>query len=113
MDKQSDNDAATIQVVLERLEKFRLPRALAVKARVDAGEALNDSDIQFLKQALWKPTELDVFAGKIDYPKYGFADRQIIRLIMWLTQGPTDPRTVMEFTHWDDVDALGRRVSLM
>ena len=64
MAKQSDNDAATIQVVLERLEKFRLPRALAVKARVDAGEALNDSDIQFLKQALEDAAGIQAVAGR-------------------------------------------------
>ena len=52
MSKQSDSDAGTIQAVLERLEKFRLPRALAIEVRVDAGELLNDSDIQFLYQAL-------------------------------------------------------------
>jgi hypothetical protein len=43
------NDAGTIQALLERLEKFRLPRALAVKKRVDAGELLTESDIQFMK----------------------------------------------------------------
>lgn len=48
MDK-SDSDAGTIQAVLERLEKFRLPRALSIKARVDAGERLNTNDMQFLK----------------------------------------------------------------
>ena len=46
------DDAATIQALLERLVKFRLPRTLAIKKRVDAGECLTDSDIQFLKVAL-------------------------------------------------------------
>jgi menaquinone-dependent protoporphyrinogen oxidase len=45
----------------------------------------------FLKQISWQPKELAVFAGKIDYKKYRFLDRQIIRLIMWITRGPTDP----------------------
>ena len=52
MTKKTDSDAGTIQAVLERLQKYRLPRALAVKARVDAGELLSSNDIQFLKQAL-------------------------------------------------------------
>ena len=51
-EKTDNNDEGTIQAMLERLEKFRLPRALAIKARVDNGESLTDNDIQFLKQVL-------------------------------------------------------------
>lgn len=68
---------------------------------------------RFLKKACWRPKELAVFAGKIDYPRYSFRDRQIIRLIMWLTNGPTDPSAVVEFTDWDEVEAFGRRVCVM
>jgi len=68
---------------------------------------------QFQKKTSWQPTALAVFAGKIDYQKYCFRDRQIIRFIMWMTNGPTDPRTVVEFTDWDEVDAFARRVCAM
>ena len=68
---------------------------------------------KFLKQIAWKPKQLAVFAGKIDYPKYSFWDRSIIRLIMWITKGPTDPKTVKEFTDWKQVEAFGRVISQM
>ena len=58
---------------------------------------------KFLQQISWKPTELEVFAGKIDYQKYHFFDRQMIRLIMYITKGPTDPKSVSDFTNWDQV----------
>jgi menaquinone-dependent protoporphyrinogen oxidase len=66
---------------------------------------------KFLRQISWRPDELAVFAGKIDYPRYGFWDRQMIRLIMWMTKGPTEPDAVVDFTDWDQVDAFGRRLS--
>ena len=30
---------------------------------------------------------------------------------MWMTKGPTDPTTVVEFTDWDKVDEFGRMIT--
>jgi menaquinone-dependent protoporphyrinogen oxidase len=68
---------------------------------------------KLLRRVAWKPREAAVFAGKIDYPRYGFADRQVIRFIMWLTRGPTDPNAVVEFTDWRQVEAFGGVISRM
>jgi menaquinone-dependent protoporphyrinogen oxidase len=68
---------------------------------------------KFLRQIDWQPQNLGVFAGKISYPDYGFVDKQMIRLIMWMTKGPTDPTTVNEFTDWDKVDEFGRMVAAL
>lgn len=65
---------------------------------------------KFLRQIAWQPDHLAVFAGKIDYPKYRFWDRQMIRLIMWMTKGPTDREAVVDFTDWKQVEAFGRLV---
>ena len=54
-----------------------------------------------------------VFAGKIDYPRYNYFDRTLIRLIMWMTKGPTHPQTVIEFTDWGQVEAFGQRINDM
>ena len=58
----------------------------------------------------WVPKTMAVFAGKIDYQRYGLFDRQMIRLIMWLTKGPTDPTACVEFTDWSDVERFAQRV---
>jgi hypothetical protein len=47
--RESTKDAGTIQVLLERLNSDRLPRALALKAKVDKGERLEDHELQFLE----------------------------------------------------------------
>jgi len=79
----------TVNVVARKTEK-NLPKN-------------NPYMIKFLKLTKWKPQHLDVFAGRINYPKYGFIDKYVIRFIMWLTKGPTDTRGDFEFTDWDKV----------
>jgi menaquinone-dependent protoporphyrinogen oxidase len=66
---------------------------------------------KFLKSISWQPSLVGVFGGKIDYAKYGFVDKTMIRFIMWMMKGPTDPNSVTEFTDWDAVDAFGHRVA--
>lgn len=66
---------------------------------------------KFLKLSLWQPQQLAVFAGKIDYPKYGLFDRTMIRFIMWMTKGPTDLKGTFEFTDWGKVEAFGTHFS--
>ncbi len=66
---------------------------------------------KFLRQISWKPQQVEVFGGRIDYPRYGFFDRNMIRLIMWMTGGPTDPRSVTDFTDWAQVEAFAHRLA--
>jgi menaquinone-dependent protoporphyrinogen oxidase len=68
---------------------------------------------KFLKKIAWCPRELAVFAGKLEYPEYSFFDRLMIRLIMFITKGPTDPKTVIEFTDWQQVESFGRLIGTM
>lgn len=58
-----------------------------------------------------RPVAAAAFAGRLDYPRYGWLDRQLIRSIMWLTGGPTDPGACVEYTAWDAVDAFAARVA--
>jgi menaquinone-dependent protoporphyrinogen oxidase len=58
-----------------------------------------------------RPAVAAAFAGRLDYPRYGWLDRQLIRSIMWLTGGPTDPGTCVEYTAWDAVDAFAAQVA--
>jgi menaquinone-dependent protoporphyrinogen oxidase len=68
---------------------------------------------KFLRLTSWQPKTLAVFAGKLDYPRYRRFDRLMIRLIMLITKGPTDPKAVIEFTDWTKVEDFARLVGAM
>jgi len=60
----------------------------------------------FLRRARWRPRRVEVFAGRLDYPRYGVLDRLVIRIIMRMTGGPTRADTVVEYTDWSRVEAF-------
>ena len=68
--------------------------------------------IKFLAKVNWKPKNIEVFAGRIDYPKYKFFDKYAIKFIMWITNGPTDTSKTFEFTDWKKVEEFTRDLNL-
>ena len=65
---------------------------------------------KFLKISNWKPSKVAVFAGKVDYPNYKFFDKYAIKLIMFITKGPTDTTRSYEFTNWSKVEAFAKEL---
>ena len=47
---QKEKDKGLIMVLLERFNKQRLPRALALKKKVDSGELLDDYDHKYIEE---------------------------------------------------------------
>ena len=68
---------------------------------------------KFRRRIPWQPQIVGVFAGNVDYPRYDAFDRTIIRLIMWLTNGPTDPQARIEFTDWTEVRRFAERIAAL
>ena len=67
---------------------------------------------KFLKISKWNPKKIGVFAGKVDYPNYNFFDKYIIKLIMFITGGPTDTSQSYEFTDWSKVEDFTKELNV-
>lgn len=61
----SDKDLGVIRVLLERLEKQRLPRVLAIKQKVDNGDCLDDADAQNILPQVHRHPEYQDLVGRI------------------------------------------------
>ena len=67
MDKESQ-DQGIATVIVERMQELRLPRALDLKAKVDAGGVLDDLDIDFLEKVFADSNEFkQLLAPNPDY----------------------------------------------
>ena len=80
---ESSQDLGLITVLLERLETQRLPRALALKARVDRGERLYDTDIAFLEEVFADAGKVKPFLDR--YPEYQDLAARIVSLYKEIT----------------------------
>jgi menaquinone-dependent protoporphyrinogen oxidase len=63
----------------------------------------------FVSRSPWKPRLVGVFGGELDYQRYGLFNRYVIRLIMTINGGPTDLKTKVEFTDWEEVGRFAAR----
>ena len=86
----------------EKENAFFSVNVVARKSEKNTAES-NPYVNKFLKTTKWKPKNLDVFAGVVDYPIYNFFDKFMIKLIMLITSGPTDTKARFEFTDWERV----------
>ena len=98
-----------LRVLKKKDSSFFSVNVVARKPDKDTPET-NPYIKKFLLNSKWKPKKLYVFAGKVDYPNYNFFNKLIIRLIMYLTKGPTDTSQSYEFTDWNKVRKFAKEI---
>ena len=80
----STKDTGIIVARAERLETQRLPRALDIKTKVDQGELLDDSDIEFLNEVL---ADAQRVKGLLDrHPEWQEIATKVISLYRQITE---------------------------
>lgn len=65
---------------------------------------------KFLEKTGWKPKILSIMPGALRYPLYNPIDRFMIQLIMRMSKGETDASKEIDYTDWEEVRALARRI---
>jgi hypothetical protein len=75
---EASKEDAILAVLADRLVEERLPRALALKEKVDRGEVLGDFDIAFLEQVLADAGNIP--QGVKENPKFKDASAQMKQL---------------------------------
>ena len=68
---------------------------------------------RFVAASPWRPTLLGVFAGELDYARYGRFEKLCMQLVMKLNRGPTDPSTRVTFTDWQEVERSAQRIAAL
>ena len=64
----ASHDAGVLYTLVDRFNSQRLPRALDLKEKVDAGETLSDLDLQFLEEVFTDANKMRPLAER--HPEY-------------------------------------------
>ncbi len=65
---ESEKDAGVLTVLVERFEKQRLPRALALREKVEKGEPLDEWDTAYLEEIMQDAQQVKTLIDK--HPEY-------------------------------------------
>jgi hypothetical protein len=79
----STTDEGTIIALLDRFRLQRLPAALEIKSRVDAGEKLGDHDVEFLQQVFQDVRDVQPLIAR--HPELGKLAGQVSALYKEIT----------------------------
>jgi hypothetical protein len=77
-------DEGIAVALMERFESQRLPRAMDIKAKVDGGEKLSNTDIEFLNQVFKDANRTIPLISK--HPEYQDLATNILHLYHEITQ---------------------------
>ena len=80
---ENSHDTGVITVMLERLNSQRLPRALALKVKVDNGERINEFDIAFLDEVFADANQIKPLLQR--HPEYQSIVSNVIDLYWEIT----------------------------
>ena len=80
----SDKDAAVLQTLVERFEKQRLPRALALKEKVDQGGLLDEWDTAYLEEVLEDSEQVKALVD--EHPEYQDLYARAVHLYNMITE---------------------------
>jgi len=81
---EPDKDLGVATVVLERFTSERLPKALALKEKVDRGELLDDRDLKFLHEVFKTARQIEYMVDT--HPEYQEIYAQAMHLYKEITE---------------------------